>query len=96
MSFQELAVRTHGQWDELIPALSPDPHMEEAIKRGYRKHGPCPVHGGDNGDAFRSLRKLSRDRWCGLQHLWRVRQRVRAACLAPEMDVRTGRQGRRG
>ena len=53
MSFQELAVRAHGQWDELIPALSPDSVMEEAIARGFRRHGPCPVHGGENGDAFR-------------------------------------------
>ena len=53
MSFQDLAARACGQWDQLIPALAPDPEMEAAIERGHRKHGHCPVHGGENGDAFR-------------------------------------------
>lgn len=53
MSFQDLAARACGQWDRLIPALAPDPEMDAAIERGHRRHGHCPVHGGENGDAFR-------------------------------------------
>ena len=55
MSFRELAVRAHGQWDRVVPALAPDPDLVAAVERGHRKHGPCPKHGGENGDAFRVL-----------------------------------------
>ena len=53
MSFSELAARARGQWDHLVPALAPAPELVEAIQRGHRKHGRCPKHGGENGDAFR-------------------------------------------
>ena len=53
MSFKQLAARARGQWDQMVPALAPDQEMVAAIERGDRRHGFCPVHGGENGDAFR-------------------------------------------
>lgn len=55
MSFKDLAARASGQWDRVIPALAPDTELVAAIERGHRKHGLCPKHGGENGDAFRVL-----------------------------------------
>ena len=53
MSFEDLRARARGHWDQLVPALAPDPDVVAAIERGPGRHGPCPVHGGENGDAFR-------------------------------------------
>ncbi|MCD9046914.1 DUF7146 domain-containing protein [Luteimonas sp. MHLX1A] len=41
-------------WDSILLALAgTSEQMIRAIQDGPRKHGPCPVHGGRNGDAFR-------------------------------------------
>ena len=36
-----------GRWPEVLAALAPE--LGEAIDRGFRRHSPCPVHGGKDG-----------------------------------------------
>ena len=53
MSFKELAGRCNGRWPEIVASLSAQVEMQDAIERGPRQHGFCPVHGGEDGDGFR-------------------------------------------
>jgi len=53
MSFKELAGRCNGRWPEIVASLSTHVEMTDAIERGPRQHGYCPVHGGEDGDGFR-------------------------------------------
>jgi hypothetical protein len=47
--------RCAGQWVDVFRALVSSRHMLDAIERGPRRHGYCPVHEGQNGDAFRVM-----------------------------------------
>jgi phage/plasmid primase-like uncharacterized protein len=49
--WDEVFTRAENQWPEILRALSPALH--EALDRGSKRHVHCPVHTGDNGDAFR-------------------------------------------
>lgn len=53
MSFEELAARCRNRWPDIVRALSKQDAMSDAIDRGPRRHGYCPIHEGKNGDAFR-------------------------------------------
>ncbi|MGH8238187.1 MAG: DUF7146 domain-containing protein [Steroidobacteraceae bacterium] len=53
METVSLSLRCRGRWPEIIAQLAPYEELLDAIKRGHRKHGWCPVHRGENGDAFR-------------------------------------------
>lgn len=53
MSSEKLWVRCMGRWPEIVATLTPHRDLLDAIERGPGKHGPCPVHGGLNDDAFR-------------------------------------------
>lgn len=52
-SFQELQAAMRGRWYECLSTLAPElvANYEHSGKR--RRHYVCPVHGGQNSDAFR-------------------------------------------
>lgn len=48
----EVREAARGRWVEILNALAPE--LSEAVRSiGSTKHFSCPVHGGENGDAFR-------------------------------------------
>lgn len=53
MRSESLTVRCRGRWPEIMAQLAPREELLEAIKRGSRRAGWCPVHRGQHGDAFR-------------------------------------------
>ncbi len=53
MSIQELKQRCSGRWPDIVTHLASQSEMVDAINRGHLRHGLCPVHGGNNADAFR-------------------------------------------
>lgn len=58
----EIKARAAGQWTGLLHHLG-NQALQEAVGRyesspGAVKHGPCPVHGGVNGDAFRLFKDV--------------------------------------
>lgn len=59
----EVKARANGRWLALLHELGNDP-LKQAVAQferspGSIRHGPCPVHGGENGDAFRLFKDVA-------------------------------------
>jgi len=50
LDFQAVSDQAYGRWAEIMTELA---SIHEAIDNGPFMPGTCPVHGGNNGDAFR-------------------------------------------
>ncbi len=53
MRSESLTVRCRRRWPEIMAHLAPREELLQAIERGSRRAGWCPVHRGQHGDAFR-------------------------------------------
>jgi phage/plasmid primase-like uncharacterized protein len=50
---KEVLAKANGRWIEILATLAPELSEAIDVADDPRKHVSCPVHGGENGDAFR-------------------------------------------
>ena len=61
LDVKSLKRQAKGRWEEILMAVAGD-KLEDAIyvfSHNKRKHCYCPIHGGNNGDAFRLMRDFN-------------------------------------